>query len=60
MEAGIVDANGSLTEHYRPPMYTHRPNLILAFHGCDLEDRYNLLLGRTDPKASENEYDWLE
>jgi hypothetical protein len=29
MEAGIVDENGHLTEHYRPPQYL--PNALAAF-----------------------------
>ncbi len=40
-------------------MYTLRPNLILAFHGCDLEERDNLIQSKSAPKPSINEYDWL-
>ncbi len=40
-------------------MYTHRPNLLLAFHGCDREVRDGLVLGKIQPEASQNDYDWL-
>ena len=40
-------------------MYTQRPNLILGFHGCDLEVRDRIVMGQLQPEPSKNDYDWL-
>lgn len=40
-------------------MYSSRPGLILAFHGCDQSIIENILLQKEDLKPSENIYDWL-
>jgi hypothetical protein len=40
-------------------MYTHRPNLLLAFHGCDRNVCEALVLGTKQPEPSENSFDWL-
>lgn len=42
---------------YHP--YTTRHNLVLGFHGCDLQVRDAVIAGHEDLKFSENEYDWL-
>lgn len=40
-------------------MYTIRPNLILAFHGCDLEVAQKLINSPNKIRKSEKPYDWL-
>ena len=40
-------------------MYSIRPNLILAFHGCDRLVAQKVLNGETMLKSSTNKYDWL-
>lgn len=37
---------------------SHR-NLVLAYHGCDITTRDDLVAGRTHLKKSNNSYDWL-
>ena len=34
-------------------------NLIVAYHGCDITTRDDLVSGRTAPESSRNRYDWL-
>ncbi len=40
-------------------MYSRKSGLVIAFHGCDESIREEVLNGKSDLKASENEYDWL-
>jgi hypothetical protein len=40
-------------------MYSIRPGLILAFHGCDRTIVDDVLSGKTTLQASKNKYDWL-
>ena len=40
-------------------MYSTKPGLIFAFHGCDQEVRDSVLKGKVQLTPSENEYDWL-
>jgi len=40
-------------------MYSVRPGLILAFHGCDRSVAHKVLNGETMLKSSTNKYDWL-
>lgn len=40
-------------------MYSTRPGLVLAFHGCDERLIPDLLHGKTSLKDSKNKYDWL-
>ncbi|HLP18450.1 MAG TPA: hypothetical protein VK470_19480 [Bacteroidota bacterium] len=40
-------------------MYSTKPGLILAFHGCDQSVVEKVLLGKAMLKPSMNEYDWL-
>ena len=40
-------------------MYTIRPNLILAFHCCDLEVAQKLINSPNKIRKSEKPYDWL-
>lgn len=40
-------------------MYSHRPGLILGFHGCDESVIANVLSGTDALRPSENAYDWL-
>ena len=40
-------------------MYSVRPGLILAFHGCDRSVAQKVLNGETMLKNSTNKYDWL-
>jgi len=40
-------------------MYSTKPGLIIAFHGCDLEVCDHVLNGKGELTPSENEYDWL-
>src|ERR1035437_5222844 len=40
-------------------MYALRPNLVLAFHGCDQKLRDRLVLLKEKPLASTNGFDWL-
>ena len=39
-------------------MHNNYPNLVLAYHGCDIKVRDEIILG-SDMKRSENPYDWL-
>lgn len=34
-------------------------HLVVAYHGCDITTRDDLVAGRTQPKSSDNKYDWL-
>lgn len=34
-------------------------NLIVAYHGCDITTRDDLVAGRVSPRSSKNRYDWL-
>lgn len=40
-------------------MYTTLPSFILGFHGCDRSLADDVISGRADLRASENDYDWL-
>lgn len=40
-------------------MYSTKPGLILAFHGCDRSVVEKVINGKESLKDSENEYDWL-
>jgi len=40
-------------------MYSDRTGLVLAFHGCDIKVRDNVILGLEQLKKSTNSYDWL-
>ncbi|MCL1808263.1 MAG: hypothetical protein FWG42_00670 [Clostridiales bacterium] len=40
-------------------MYSKLPNLIIAFHGCDLSTYENVVLKNESLKFSKNDYDWL-
>jgi hypothetical protein len=40
-------------------MYTLRPNLLIAFHGCDRSVRDRLVLHPEKLRASTNSFDWL-
>jgi len=40
-------------------MYKHYPSLVFGFHACEKEIGENLLSGKGNFKASENDYDWL-
>lgn len=40
-------------------MYSNLPNLIIGFHGCDLNTYRNVLYGHERLKPSHNTYDWL-
>lgn len=40
-------------------MYSKLPNLIIAFHGCDLTTFENVLYRHEHIAASKNDYDWL-
>jgi hypothetical protein len=40
-------------------MYSTRPGLVLAFHGCDQSLVNHVILGSTALKPSTNKYDWL-
>ena len=40
-------------------MYSTRPGLILAFHGCDQSVRDKVIDGYDILKYSKNNYDWL-
>ncbi|HEX5154283.1 MAG TPA: hypothetical protein VFW07_22700 [Parafilimonas sp.] len=40
-------------------MYSTRPGLILAFHGCDQSIVNDILTGNTTLEQSNNKYDWL-
>jgi hypothetical protein len=34
-------------------------HLVIAYHGCDITTRDDLVTGKAQPKSSENQYDWL-
>ena len=34
-------------------------HLVVAYHGCDITTRDDLVAGRTQPRSSQNKYDWL-
>ncbi len=40
-------------------MYSNLPNLIIGFHGCDLDTYKNVLYKHDRLRASHNSYDWL-
>ncbi len=40
-------------------MYDIRPNLVIAFHGCDISVRDTLLKNSDNIAKSEQPYDWL-
>ncbi|MCL1982208.1 MAG: hypothetical protein FWG53_03815 [Clostridiales bacterium] len=40
-------------------MYSKLPNLIIAFHGCDLSTYENVVLKNESLEFSKNDYDWL-
>lgn len=40
-------------------MYSKLPNLVLGFHGCNLEAYENVIQKREQLKRSNNSYDWL-
>lgn len=40
-------------------MYSNLPNLILAFHGCDIETYEKVLYNHESLLPSKNPYDWL-
>ncbi len=40
-------------------MYSTRPGLILAFHGCDISVQNKVLNGKSELNFSENTFDWL-
>lgn len=40
-------------------MYSKRHNLILGFHGCDLNVRDKIVNGREKQRKSSNSWDWL-
>lgn len=40
-------------------MSSHKPNLILGFHGCDKSIAEGLINGTLQMKPSQNDYDWL-
>jgi hypothetical protein len=40
-------------------MYSDRTGLVLAFHGCDIRVRDNVIAGLEQLKKSTNSYDWL-
>lgn len=40
-------------------MYSNLPNLIIGFHGCDLNTYKNVLYKHERLKISHNSYDWL-
>ena len=40
-------------------MYSNLPNLVLGFHGCDLDTYKNVLYKHNKLRASHNSYDWL-
>lgn len=40
-------------------MYSNLPNLVIGFHGCDLNTYENVLYKHETLRASHNSYDWL-
>lgn len=40
-------------------MYSNLPNLLIGFHGCDLDTYKNVLYQHDNLKKSNNSYDWL-
>ena len=40
-------------------LYSHRSNLIIAFHGCDQSLVDKVVSGQEELRASENDNDWL-
>ena len=40
-------------------MYDIRPNLVIAFHGCDVRVRDKLLNNPDEIEISQRPYDWL-
>ncbi len=40
-------------------MYSKLPNLVIAFHGCDIETYENVLYKHQHLTSSNNDYDWL-
>lgn len=43
----------------RRSLYANRPNLIVAFHGCDQSVVDKVVSGEANLLASTNDYDWL-
>lgn len=40
-------------------IYTNLPNLIIGFHGCDIETYKKVMENNESLKPSNNDYDWL-
>jgi hypothetical protein len=40
-------------------IYQKRPNLMIGFHGCDLDKREQLVISPDKVKKSEESFDWL-
>jgi len=40
-------------------LYSHRSQLVLGFHGCDVTLAEQVVLGSTMLKKSDHDYDWL-
>lgn len=40
-------------------MYSKLPNLLIAFHGCDIKTYNKVLMNHEHLTASNNDYDWL-
>lgn len=40
-------------------MYAKLPNLVIGFHGCNIDTCDNVLHKHQHLKASANKYDWL-
>lgn len=40
-------------------LYSHRSQLVLGFHGCDVTLAEQVVLGKTMLKKSDHDYDWL-
>ncbi|NML41520.1 hypothetical protein HHL17_30330 [Chitinophaga sp. G-6-1-13] len=40
-------------------MYSSRPGLITAFHGCDESLVHKVVSGQTELRSSNNKYDWI-
>lgn len=66
VQAGIVDKNGNLTDHYSNSrqdglylLYSKLPNLVIGFHGCDRKAYKNALYKHQHIFRSEHTYDWL-
>jgi hypothetical protein len=40
-------------------MYSRKPTIVVAFHGCDLSVRNQIINQKSELKPSTNDYDWL-